>query len=203
MEQSETQATSFVEIEAKPFLEKGQNFFDQEPFKVTVGQVARQTSLTEERIRHLIHFFANSMGREDEKFKKELKMKTRYTGGEIEKRHLIQLISKTLPGREKNQEALTLAVTQLDQFPLWDEYVRTQKDHYYSPDGTFLAQYEHTWFPQETYASWVTKLQKRRHALKAVGIEEVFPEKAPVRGKRSNNRRWKILRAAELVPKRR
>ena len=86
----------------------------------------------------------------------------------------------------------------------------TSTDRYKSIGDRFVTPSAHVpvQFMADSYASWAHKKQASEGKFRLVGIEHVFPQdfakETPalpqlVGGSRSAQRRWKILKASELI----
>jgi len=108
---------------------------------------------------------------------------------------------------EKVQGVLQEITQKLCNFPHWNQYVVNQLDiRSYSYDGE--ARKASVGFEPESYLRWISRSEEMKRRSKLLGISEVFSqdfsEESPAmpkqqESKRRVNRRWKILKASELV----
>lgn len=207
-EQGEGSSSTVIEIEAPEYLKEGQNFFDQEPFRGIIVKLVTEGEgeLDAKIVRNLL--FNSSLYRK----------KTVYFASEIG--HLIHYLAKREkipPGderkrfREKYVEVATKLQEKLHVYPHLGDYVSTRPPAYYKHNGDYeptapTAKY----LPKRTYPAWLTeefrirRLEKRQVLL---GIQDIFPvqftgnqtERVRASGKSAGARKWKILKAAELM----
>ena len=86
--------------------------------------------------------------------------------------------------------------------------MRTQSDPgQYKHDGTYSLRTSVHFPLPESYAFWVSKKLKAAQNAPLWGIEEIFPQDFGLsdtviqsKGEKRQNRRWRILKASELVP---
>ena len=213
---------NFIEIEAQDFLEDEQNFFDQEPFSSVIQEVSENTNTEIAKLRRLLRDYAEAYVYNLHYEEYVLPSRGITTKVQHEPSNLIYIDynRRIRHGINKDdapvyKKATESVVKTLEDYPFWYEYVDTQRDlGAYSNDGTPKPKRHSRLDKTLTYAHWVTqriniaKREKDRAVL--LGIDEVFPqdfsgEKIDIpqsTGEKKGNRRWRILKASELIPER-
>lgn len=209
----------FVELVAPEYLSPDQNLLDQPPFNSIFQETVSQTKITEGGCRILL---LGVVG--------EYKAKPEFYGGPEDggSEHIgqqmtecpvrifrmiqrIRILRKKEFGGLHDFAALVKATkllgSALARFPYWYEYISSQKQ-VYSKKGEPVQ--DENFSPARSYASWAVRKTDRKSRSVLLGIEEVFPQDfsgttqepiVPSHGESSQNRRWKILKASELVRK--
>lgn len=194
----------YIELEAPEHLVPGQNFYDQTPFAQTAADIAKSNGRSVDEIRKIISHLATFTP-------KLLKEK-------IDLTHLLRIYqiqgSLGRPIRELTaiQQRRIIADTaeKLQVYPFWYEYVFFLRESMYQYDGNERKNYKRMSTQEEpsSYVAWVSKKIAAENRFKSLGIEEVFPQDfagispthAPTpQGMKPENRRWRILKAAEIV----
>lgn len=201
---------NYIEMEAPEQLQPGQNFYAQPPFedlfRVTGG------SLDAEKLgRCLTYLICRTTP-------------LLYTRKLSERHHSISVNPWWLKdtyryyvkryGFDSSQfesyREVTLKIGEqlLDDYPYSWQYIRSRlnaQDVYLS-DGTLNPRYKST-IDTPTYAKWVTEKLRREKNQVLKGIEEVFPQDfgqteqiVPNMGESRQTRKWRILKASNLVP---
>lgn len=220
MEPKDASQAQYIELESPESLARGQDFYDQPPFNDVLQVVSNSSNLPEEVIGYILTRLAKQY--RDRSFNagspikdsQELSRKMREYDIHVDDiqairgsiRRLRSMRAK-LPLKDALQAIQQLGI-QLEQFPLWAEYVDANlASGIYRSDGTFYQNCLAKSFA-ESYASWITHRLQREGILVTYGIHEIFPQDfaaeiptdVPVdRGSSRENRRWRILKASELI----
>lgn len=199
-----------IELEAAPYLRKDQNFYDQEPFSKILPQIAEANQIDLSRLRSSItHIVRRNWyggpwyGMKPEDIDQRLGQSVIVDLPEWLRRQGI----KTRGDIKKYKSAAMQVIDNLTAYPFWVEYLNTIDISFYQRDGSRKPE-NNINVPVESYASWVSKKLKLVHNKVLSGIEEVFPQdfspRSPAmatveQGTLNENRRWRILKAAELI----
>ena len=122
--------------------------------------------------------------------------------------------------RKKLKEILAAIGKSLADYPYWNEYIATQHtQNDYKYDGSYVSQIGvgfvltargRVLTLPESYAKWVTRKMQVKKRQVLLGIDEIFPQnfgeeqvRIPHRGEREETKRWRILKASELIPEKR
>ena len=194
------QNQQFIEIDAPERLQVRQNLYDQEPFSSLVKNICESTGKTPDVVRTAISLFA-------ENHFDHTKVNPKYQAVELLKEmgyHWSSAGSNRIPFDDKLKMLETLQT-----YPFWSEYIVSWKQNRrYGRNGNFIPQTnkEYNKLPP-SYANWVTEKLQREKRLWLVGIEEIFPSDTSypvisqpnITGIKPGNRRYKILKAAEII----
>lgn len=182
----ENQQRQVVELEAPITLAEGQNFFDQEPFRTIAAKYAQQQNMP---VSHVYEIIGGRLGKD-----------LLHNFGSRKRKAELRELSAEIAG-------------ELNEYPYWSDYLTQFDRDFYNGDGSYRAQRSNKAFvPTESYAKWTTDKLARESKLKTAGIEEIFPQDFPNNSRdilgalaqgheKRENRRWRILKAAELVKK--
>lgn len=183
-----------IQIEAPERLEVGQNLYDQEPFLSLVKSIAQSTGQTLSKLHTAISLIAkvHSM---DPKLQTTLLLRKAHVSVRSDSNILWDSQIKILET--------------LQMYPYLSEYIVQQRQNeLYANNGKFLKHHHGKGEPPAlSYANWVTQKLEREKLLVSVGIEEIFPKDVShpvtsqpnVTGLRPANRRYAILKAAEII----
>ncbi len=202
--EEESSNQPFIEIEGPVFLAEGQNFYEQQPFDQILQDVSRQHGVDIAKLRRFLTQMAKQVNsysllpqRHD-----EIILDVLYI--ENVRKHLEML---GLP-REEGQLATRDLNGKLLVFPYWDQYIATQlSSATHNSDGIYNLK-GNRYVPVETYAKYASDKLRREKQLRVLGIDEVFPQdfsqESPLgasvpSGSLGTNRKWRILKASELV----
>lgn len=196
----------YIELEASEQLQPGQNFYDQPPFDGVLLQFTEGTNIDISHVRNLLtrlakgHFFGTDTKRA---------VIDRFYG---EWKNLRQSkLGKEIPNDQMYtySKALTSIVAGLSEYPYVGEYIYAAfQPGQYRIDGSWVQLKSH-WPTPTSYAKWASEKLEREKRLVSYGIEEVFPkdfgqeESVVPTGGNPQARRWRILKASELIPEKR
>lgn len=209
MEAQEGPRQGVLEIEAPEFLAYDQNLFDQPPFSNATTALQNKLSFNPVVSLNVL----SAMVRDDrgnnarngvyptETPTKGFELKNR---GEQES--VIAILASGVRTYSNDRlsnplitKAVKVIVQELYPYPYWGYYlgVRMHGGEYYH-DGR-PQQKANFHVPVESYAKWVTDKLRREDALKMRGIEEVFTDTSHLMSGKDATRKWKILKASEIV----
>lgn len=199
-----------IELEAAPYLRKDQNFYDQEPFSRILPQIAKANQIDLSLLRSSISYIVKYRvygrswyGLNPTEMDIRLRESVVIYLQEWLRHHGI----KASGDAEKYRSATMQVIDQLADYPFWPEYLNTIETGFYNRNGSPKPEKNND-MPADSYASWVSKKLKLVHNKVLSGIEEVFPQdfspRSPAmatveQGTLNENRRWRILKAAELI----
>jgi hypothetical protein len=195
-----------IKLEAPPFLSKGQNLYDQQPFSSIVEDVVAINKTPIENVRRMVGELAELKRDMEEEGRRNGEISLR---GTVDLRKFLHGVSHEIPYRAKNKTfffVYTTLAKKLWDYPHWDDYIKhIMQSARYGADGKYMI----NCFPKKTeetlsYANWVTCQMQIENKLTSAGIEEIFPEDMHysdeiASGKRTENRKWRILKATDLT----
>ena len=188
----------FVEVDAPERLIKGQNLYDQEPFLSLVESIFESSGVTPNKLRTAISLFA----------------KEHRVNPKLQTTALLRKVNLSVsPTTSILWDSQVKILETLQMYPYWSEYiVLKMQDALYFPNGSFSkTSHGKTEPPALSYANWVAQKLQREKNLWLVGIEEVFPQDVGhpttslpnITGAKSGTRRYRILKAAGIIPEKR
>lgn len=183
----------FIQIEAPERLEVEQNLYDQEPFLSLVKSISQSTGQTLSKLHTAISRIAGPHS----------------MNPKLQTTELLRKVAFVSPESNIFWDSRVKILEILQMYPYLSEYIVQQRQNQlYANNGKFLKQHHGKGEPPAlSYANWVTQKLKREKLLVSVGIEEIFPKdvgypvtsQPNITGSRPTNRRYAILKAAEII----
>lgn len=201
-----------IEIEGEPFLQMGQNYCDQPPFKEIVGEVHRAFQIDEAVLRGILTWLPRcSTYAYLQKEGRPVNLHS-FPGWESIRKAVIK--STTTPELRRDFVKAGVALGDaLAPYPAWDEYIqKTFNTAYYFRDGTPKKSdiYDVTANETPTYAYWIARTQMAEARARLVGLESILPglqtqgsiiEQIRTTGKGRVRRRWMIWKGSLPTPR--
>jgi len=204
------QQQDYLEIEAPEYLESGQNFYNQEPFRSILAGISERAGVEIDLLRKALSSMARQVstgrGFSPEELNQKLDNPYFFVGDQYTAGGPVYVsLSDLKISPETKRNLLAEIGGAVKKYPFWYQYVFTQSTQEYKANGSkkkIGGNIKRT--APETYAFWVSKKL-------LLGIKEIFPQDfapesqvvVPKKPKERNaTRKWRILRAAELVSER-
>lgn len=196
-QQLNQQNQKFIEIEAPERLAKGQNLYDQEPFSSLIQSICDTSRNSPDVVRSGISRY----------------VEFHFDPRRIDPANLLLphikdvdcFLSPYSGTKSISYDDRMKIIHTLGEYPFWGEYITFFKQNMrFGRNGDSMPQFEKYYEkPPPTYVNWLT--QKQRSWL--VGIEEIFPQdvghpvtsQPNITGVKPGNRRYRILKAAEII----
>lgn len=209
-----------LEIEAPYTLQIGQNFFDQPPFSQAFESAKAGLDSHPSHLPQLFNYvwrkYANTGGIAllDRDLSGELAHKIKVGKFPAETYALTTRLRSKKVEHEviaANVQAFATVGEVLEKYPEWLGYLHANYDvNTYGLEGVYGVGRNMVYYCAETYAFWLSKAAQRTKPTDTtlLGIEEIFPqdllsstvsEALGTVGARRENRRWRILQAAEMI----
>lgn len=201
---------SGIEIDVPIILLPGTGFYDQPPFADVFSEVANNFPIDKSKLQVL---FTSVARNEPRFFTKEWYGSPQYHKDRFKDAFESNKKSWNLDPQQRDLylSAVCKAIDSMKEFPYISRYVSERfVNSLFAMDGSWQPRVKQVNFGGvPSYANWVTdelKREQQRKAGKAIsvlaGIEEVSPKDLTGLGERSQTRRWRILKASNLVPER-
>jgi hypothetical protein len=203
-----------VQLEAPPYLEPGQNIFDQPPFNTLTDISSQRSNIPVEHLRKILRSIACSLSRWNE-YNSRLPQKELET---LKDRSDVEAISRTLHTlgvkdksvRDKYKQVAGAMKAALKPWPGWQAYIRLmlEKEVEYNDTGAYMVKNaQEGLLPEQTapsYANWIVHEQNAESRTKLTGLEESLPSIETSATVSSNaekpiRRRYSILLNSDLI----
>lgn len=199
----------FIELEVSEYLGEGQNFYDQPPLGNLIRELSTKDQLNKDKLRACL---TSMVANPDRYFLRDGEL----MHPKIRHRTFLENLKgmraqKFEPGEyEVYYQAMEELDKLLSEYPFIGEYINTKFDRgIYSQNGNWRGK-SGSLFTVTSYAGWLREKALREnnnHSVVLLGIEEVFPQDIGQEGlviptgDSPQVRRWRILKAAELIRK--
>lgn len=213
-----TSNSGILELEGPAELEPGQNFLDQPPFGPVLEQIGQTSRIDLSNLRKIYLAIATSSRFTSEVFNGSPALwgYQRSSFNELFKKGRSLAVERDR--RDDYFRAMADIFKLLSDYPYIKDYFQSKFDRgLYGIDGAWnvvaSGNPSANIIKTESYAKWVTKKQAREGKLNnqvLLGIDEIFPQDFGRSktglvgyGVKTQHRRWRILKAAELVSEKR